>query len=137
LFNPGDTLHLESALVYARDFQGDNLSSLALLKTRIQEVHDFYQRFLGISDKGQFCGKIDLYPNPCRSEFFVDISMDDRSKPVDYLIFDLPGREVQRGKITPGGIIKINVSGLQPGIYMVKFIDDQASITRKLIKEDN
>ncbi len=117
--------------------EGDNLSSLALLKSHIQQIRDFYQNSLGINEKRTLMPEIDIYPNPCRSEFFVDISKDDMNKPVDYFIFDMPGREVQRGEITPGGIIRINVSGLQPGIYLVKFVDGQVSITKKLIKEDS
>ncbi len=40
----GDTIHLEFAFVFARDYEGDHLSSFSLLKNRIQQVRDFYKR---------------------------------------------------------------------------------------------
>lgn len=137
IFNSGDTIHLEYALVYARDTEGDNLSSLALLKSSIQQIRDFYQNSLGINDKRNLGPKIDIYPNPCRSEFFVDISPADQNKPMEYFMFDVLGKNIQQGKINTNGISMIKTSNLAPGFYLVKFVDGQASVTKKIILESS
>ena len=42
-FNPGDTVQIDLAFVFARDYAGNNLTSVSLLKQRIQELINYYQ----------------------------------------------------------------------------------------------
>jgi hypothetical protein len=135
-FTPGDTIHLEYALVYARDLEGDNLSSITFLKNRIQQVHDFYQNSLGTNNLSQITPKIDIYPNPCKSELFVKISYTDPNTQIDFFIFDLLGSKVQSGKINGDEFSIFSISDLAPGFYLIKFVVGQNSVTKKFIRED-
>lgn len=100
-FNPGDTLHLEYALVFARDFEGDNISSLALLKNRIQQVHDFYQDALGVEKPVTTIRTVNLYPNPCTSDLYIDVSQFPAGTTVDFAVFDILGKQLMYGKLNP------------------------------------
>jgi len=72
-FHPGDVQDLELAFSFARDYNGTPLSSLDLLKTRVDSIRKAYmmnvlpngQSFNGINDgKGKPSSQIGLYPNP-------------------------------------------------------------------------
>jgi len=134
-FNPGDTLHLEYALIFARDFEGDNLSSLALLKNRIQEVRDFYQNALGIDKRDDFSYQVNLFPNPCQGELFVKLTSVDANSKISYSVFDILGEKVLDGAIKSEQLNVLDFSNLKAGIYFIRFFDGQNTITRKVIRE--
>jgi hypothetical protein len=134
-FHPGDTLHLEYALVFARDFEGDNLSSLALLKNRIQQVHAFYQNALGIEKPDQTIKRVNLYPNPCTSDLFIDVSQLPAGTTVDFAVFDILGKQVMHGKLNSESEKVVDFSKLDPGIYFVRFVDGKNTYTKKVIRE--
>jgi len=134
-FNPGDTLHLEYALVFARDFEGDNISSLALLKNRIQQVHDFYQDALGVEKPVTTIRTVNLYPNPCTSDLYIDVSQFPAGTTVDFAVFDILGKQLMYGKLNPKSENVIDFSKLDPGIYFVRFVDGKNSYTKKVIRE--
>ncbi|MDD2633052.1 MAG: T9SS type A sorting domain-containing protein [Bacteroidales bacterium] len=133
--NPGDTLHLEYALVFARDFEGDNLSSLALLKNRIQQVHTFYQNALGIEKPASTIRTVNLYPNPCTSNLFIDVSQFPAGTTVDFVVFDILGKQLMHGRLNPKSEKVVDFSKLNPGIYFVRFVDGKNSYTKKVIRE--
>ncbi|MDD4177635.1 T9SS type A sorting domain-containing protein [Candidatus Falkowbacteria bacterium] len=133
--NPGDTLHLEYALVFARDFEGDNLSSLALLKNRIQQVHTFYQNALGIEKPDPTIKTVNLYPNPCTNDLFIDVSQFPAGTTVDFAVFDILGKQLMHGRLNPKSENVVDFSKLDPGIYFVRFVDGKNSYTKKVIRE--
>jgi hypothetical protein len=133
--NPGDTLHLEYALVFARDFEGDNLSSLALLKNRIQQVHTFYQNALGIEKPASTIRTVNLYPNPCTSNLFIDVSQFPAGTKIDFAVFDILGKQLMHGRLNPKSENVVDFSKLNPGIYFVRFVDGKNSYTKKVIRE--
>lgn len=134
-FNPGDTLHLEYALVFARDYEGDNLSSLALLKNRIQQVHDFYQDALGIEKPVTTIRTVNLYPNPCTSDLYIDVSQFPAGTTVDFAVFDIIGKQLMQGKLNPETENLVDFSKINPGIYFVRFVDGKNTYTKKVIRE--
>ena len=133
-FYPGDTLHLEYALLFARDYEGDNLSSLALLKNRIQEVRDFYQDALGIDKPDPVTTTAKLYPNPCTSDLYVDLSQFPAGTTIDFAVFDILGKRLLNGKLNPVKENVIDFSTLDPGIYFVRFVDGKNTYTKKVIR---
>ena len=58
-----------------------------------------------------------MYPNPAADELTIEISMDLHS---DLVISDLQGKQVLQQK-SLSGKQEINVSNLEPGIYLVKW----------------
>jgi len=134
-FLPGDTIHHDFALVFARDYQGDNLSAVALLKQRIQQIHDFYQNSLSVPEIPIEQIAINIFPNPFGRSFYVEFKSNAQRRPVDYIILDVLGKQVEKGKIIPGEVSKIHLSRLSPGIFFIRIFDGQNTITRKLIKK--
>ena len=116
--HPGDTLHLENALVFARDFEGDHLSSLALLKTRIQEVRDFYQNALAIDNPDGFNYELNLFPNPFTDVLNIEFSPTDQSSEISYSVFDILGEKVLVGNISVKTTTTVDFSNLKAGIYL-------------------
>ena len=135
-FYPGDTLHLEYALVFARDYQGDNLSSLALLKNRIQQVHDFYQNALGIEKSKPASKTAKLYPNPCTDNLYVDLSQYPAGTTIDFAVFDILGKQIMKGSLNPKSENLIDFSKTDPGIYFIRFVDGKNTYTQKVIRNN-
>ncbi len=133
--NPGDTLHLEYALVFARDYQGDHLSSVALLKTRIQEVRDFYQNALGIENSEGFKYELNLFPNPFTDVLNIEFSPTGQQSEISYSVFDILGEKVLDGSISGEILNTLDFSNLKAGIYFIRFNDGKNIFTRKVIRE--
>ncbi len=71
-------------------------------------------------------------PNPVRERLQIDVEGKARPK-LSYRIFDLQGRTLDRGVLSPGA--GVNVSDLSPGIYFVQVIQDGVATTpEKIIK---
>lgn len=135
-FNPGDTLHMEYALVFARDFAGDNLSSVALLRSRIQEVHDFYQEALGMDKPNILNQNLVVYPNPCKGHLFVDASGKSANARIAYTVFDILGEKLLEGSFSLNTENKIDFNTIKPGIYFIRFNDGKNTFTKKVILEE-
>jgi hypothetical protein len=135
-FNPGDTLHLEYALVFARDYEGDNLSSVALLKTRIQQVRDFYQNALGIKKPASTTKIVNLYPNPCADKLFIDVSQFPVGTTIDFAVFDILGKQLMQGKLNQESENVVDFSKINPGIYFIRIVDGKRTFTQKVIREE-
>ncbi|HZK08526.1 MAG TPA: T9SS type A sorting domain-containing protein [Bacteroidales bacterium] len=133
-FNPGDTLHMEYALVFARDYEGDNLSSVALLKTRIQEVRDFYQNALGIEKPASTAMTLNLYPNPFTDKLFIDASQFPTGTAIDFAVFDILGKQLMQGKLHPETENVVDFSKINPGIYFIRIVDGKNSYTKKVVR---
>lgn len=72
---------------------------------------------------------LEMYPNPASSE--LTISAGDIN--ADYLIVDITGKEVKKGK-TNAKDTTINISEMKQGVYLVKFFTNEKYIgTKKLI----
>ncbi|MBK8968529.1 MAG: CocE/NonD family hydrolase [Lewinellaceae bacterium] len=70
---------------------------------------------------------VSLFPNPASGFVTVESTL-----PLDrYEIFDLTGKRIHAGKL-PGG--RINVSGLQNGVYLVQFFSAGRTVMKKLVK---
>jgi len=133
--HPGDTLHLENALVFARDYEGDHLTSLALLKIRIQEVRDFYQNALVVENPDAFKYELNLFPNPFTDVLNVEFSPTGQASKISYSVFDILGEKVLVGSIRGEILNTLDFSNLKAGIYFIRFNDGKNILTRKVIRE--
>ena len=72
--------------------------------------------------------QIALYPNPARGSFFLQFNEE---KPRHIALLDLGGRVLSRYS-TQLSLEKIDIPGIQPGMYIVKISDARNVITKKL-----
>lgn len=128
----GDTLHLAFALVFARDYQGDNLSSVTLLKERVAEVRDFYQNSLSIPQQATIPIEVKIFPNPFSSWLRVDVAKNNKN--LQYYVYDIIGAKVRQGELKSNEKTLLNFSELKNGLYFITMSDGQTTLTRKIIK---
>jgi hypothetical protein len=71
---------------------------------------------------------LNLYPNPVSTGKVYISSKNDLEKEI--IIFDILGKKVLQTKIDTK---ELNVSNLQPGVYIIKITEEEATSSRKLI----
>lgn len=71
---------------------------------------------------------LSLYPNPVTSGKVYISTKNDSNKEI--IIFDLLGKKVLQTLISSR---ELNVSSLNPGVYIIKINEENATATRKLI----
>jgi hypothetical protein len=76
---------------------------------------------------------IELYPNPT-SNFINIVNRADMAFE-GVKIYDMNGRFVSEVLITNSNTLKIDLSGLSSGIYMLHAYNDQLNIIKKVIKK--
>jgi hypothetical protein len=133
-YNAGDTLNLDFALVFARDYQGDHLSSVALLKERIQQVRDFYQEALSVEEIQQDSPALKVYPNPFTGELFVVTT--SFGEQINWHITDISGSIISQGKQMISSDFRLDLTGLRRGVYFLYLNDGRLTGTAKLIKTE-
>jgi hypothetical protein len=69
-----------------------------------------------------------MYPNPVSNGKVYISTKNDSNKEV--IIFDLLGKKVLQTMLSSR---ELNVSNLQPGVYIIKINEENATATRKLI----
>jgi hypothetical protein len=131
-FNPGDMLEFEVALVFARDYPGNNLSSVGLLKKRIADVREFYALSARVDEPLLSPAGIEIYPNPFID--FVEVEFSIPGKMSDYVVFDIHGKVLQTGHLHKNDLNSINFTNLKKGVYFFTIKTREISLTKKLIK---
>ncbi|HNY03209.1 MAG TPA: T9SS type A sorting domain-containing protein, partial [Bacteroidales bacterium] len=71
--------------------------------------------------------RLKLYPNPAGREVTIESEV-----PFNLGFFTPDGRPVLTRRIT-GKVERINLTGLEPGLYILRFSNDRSLITRKLL----
>jgi adenylate kinase family enzyme len=71
---------------------------------------------------------LNLYPNPVTNGKVYISTKNDSNKEI--IIFDLLGKKVLQTLMNSK---ELNVSGLNPGVYIIKINEENATATRKLI----
>lgn len=75
-------------------------------------------------------GRIEVYPNPCRTGS-VSISRQDHPEGgADFLLLDLSGRMVASGELEENGLCQLDLPSLPSGVYSVVFLDSGAEPVR-------
>jgi len=86
---------------------------------------------IGISENQQLTSRLVVYPNPSQNIFNVELPAQQT---FELSIEDLTGRKIFETK-TLNGIIQIDGSDFNNGIYFVRAASDKISLTSKLIKQ--
>lgn len=77
-----------------------------------------------------------VYPNPARN--YVDIKLSGSDQLTGLYIYDLTGKliyqkSVENESLSVSSTTRVDVSGLRPGIYLVKLADIQRELYKRLI----
>jgi hypothetical protein len=70
-----------------------------------------------------------MYPNPAKNNLFIETALNSD---INVAIIDVLGKEVINSKVSNN---TVNISGLSPGIYIVKITEEGKTSTKKLIIE--
>ena len=143
VMNPGDTIPLELAILFARDYGGDNLSSVTLLKERLKKLRAYYftdsipcNTILGTEDvKDEIDHSIHIYPNPAKELFYIELSSLEEIN-MDFEMISITGSTLIQGKqdLKRGvNTITINCQNLPADLYILKLGFEESIIYRKVI----
>lgn len=75
-----------------------------------------------------------LYPNPVTE--FLNVVINNQEKQLDLILTDINGREVYWGSCqntVPGLTVKIDVTGLARGLYILRLQSDDLLYTEKIV----
>ncbi len=70
-----------------------------------------------------------MYPNPAKNNLFIETALNSD---INVAIVDVLGKEVINSKVSNNAV---NISGLTPGMYIVKITEEGKTSTKKLIIE--
>ncbi len=133
--DPGDTISLELAILFARDYGGDNLSSVTLLLDRLKKLRAFYfndsipcEELIHIEEKmNEDDNILHIFPNPSSLEIYCRMSVVDclsagasaKAGRFSMFIYDMYGKNQEEIPIPKGQEqLRIDVSNYPAGIYI-------------------
>jgi hypothetical protein len=121
-FNAGQTIPLDYCFTWARDYNGDNISSAELLRTRIAALAPSWntlinapETYFGVTETEQG-NSILVYPNPVKNKATVT---NESSSQREYLLYSINGLFIKQGILKPGNNL-LDISDLKPGVYILK-----------------
>lgn len=88
---------------------------------------------LGIGDViDENMPSVKLYPNPTNKDVFVSVENPSEGS-IECVVYDMMGRKLHSQTLDGSGVNKLDVKGLKPGTYMVKFLSEMFENTELLI----
>ncbi len=121
-FNAGETIPLDYCFTWARDYNGDNISSAELLRTRIAALAPSWntlitapKTYFGVPETEQG-NSILVYPNPVKNKATVT---NESSSQREYLLYSINGLFIKQGILKPGNNL-LDISELKPGVFILK-----------------
>jgi len=142
-FRPGDAMCIDLALTTARDMNGNHIDSFVLLKEYAAQVQEFYNENFpascfdvapGFEEKGTPAFSLKIYPVPANDYLMAELLTGSKTTAGEYLISDLTGRTIKSAKFN-NTAIAIDVSQLQPGMYILTIQSGNKRLSAKFIKQ--
>ena len=112
---------------YVEDFE--DLAIVAFIQDRNEPFRRLHSTVnyasgpVGIADRHSDLAEMVVYPNPASSEFFVNLG--DRAEADGRLeLIDMRGQLVHQAEVPMGyQLIQLNIDRLNPGLYMVRYME--------------
>jgi hypothetical protein len=142
-FRPGDAVCIDLALTTARDMNGNHIDSFVLLKEYAAQVQTFYNENFpascfdvapGFEETGTPAASLKIYPVPAGDYLMAELPSGTKTTTGEYLISDLTGRTIKSAK-TSSAAVSIDVSQLQPGMYILTIQSGNKRLSAKFIKQ--
>lgn len=80
--------------------------------------------------EAEFNKGIIVYPNPATTTVQIDVNI---SESFEVLIYDMQGKEIYQKTLLQTGNNSLDTSGIQSGIYIMKFTIDNSNFSKKLL----
>ncbi|MBT3301202.1 MAG: T9SS type A sorting domain-containing protein, partial [Bacteroidetes bacterium] len=77
---------------------------------------------------------IKTYPNPTQNTLFIDPQY--LQPPFTYSIFDMRGKELMQGEMRSNEVFSLDISALNPQVYLIKVHGETQTSVSKFIKVD-
>jgi hypothetical protein len=107
----------------------DPSGNAAIEKQRIVNVKESFGGFNDLS----FEASVNIYPNPNNGKFTLVVNRD-KAINLKIVIYDMLGNQIKdltKDEIS-SGIYNFDMGGLAAGNYMIQFVTDQTSTSKKL-----
>ncbi|GAA4280763.1 T9SS type A sorting domain-containing protein [Gaetbulibacter aestuarii] len=88
------------------------------------------QNSLGIDENA--IAQFEMFPNP--SNAILNLKLPQKLSTVDVHVYDLLGKELLNRSYENSNLIKVNISDLSRGIYLVKLSSDTSAKTKQFVK---
>lgn len=128
-FNSGDTIPLEMAIVFARDYDGDHLSCVTLLRERIKALRAYYfsdsipcHNGLGSGESELPPDRLMIYPNPASGKITIQGSKIIANAHI--YIYDVTGKFMMRKQTGTQQQLDLDVATFPSGIYFAILRND-------------
>ena len=143
--NSGQMQEVEYAFVTSFDssIAGNNIISLAKLKTDIQKINTFYNQVnkpncfqaitVGVKEVVKQ-NDFTLFPNPAKSSITISSTIIGPIK-VNYEVVDVLGKVVKQNENTGSDKFSININDLNSGIYFLRLQVNNSIVVKKFVKE--
>lgn len=89
--------------------------------------------FSGVSNTQLIVPQIKIFPNPAVGYITVDAA--GMLCDLNYMIYDILGREIASGTLKCSSANQIYISGLENGMYIINVSDGKKKVSRKFIKQ--
>lgn len=107
-----------------------NMYSLAPSKNKINEIENLIENFSNQLDNQT--DLVTIYPNPFYNFIIVDFKTEFGAEKID--VIDSDGRLVNSIEVHHDTNIRINLSSMKAGIYIIKAIGGDSVISKRVIK---
>ncbi len=127
-FDNSDLVSWHRYRITAFNNVGSNSSEIVVIRGTGDDTLDVKNEIVDNS-------KLKVYPNPFKNS--IKFKMNNKSNIYsDWLIFDLKGAVLKKGKITNFENNEISTDELSSGTYIIKFIGETKSTTKRIIKSN-
>jgi hypothetical protein len=120
--NAGQSIPLDYCFTFARDYTGDNLSSVELLQDLVSTITTNPEDYISIPSTYFSINvqakstKLSVLPNPAQ-DWIIVVSEEKAAQP--FFLYDFSGKLVLDGNLKAGKN-QINIQSLKPGVYLLK-----------------
>lgn len=77
--------------------------------------------------------KVKIYPNPSKTQVFIEGLEKITQNKMNFQIFDIYGRSIMSSEIVPAIRNNINISSISSGKYIIRFLNNDAFVSKVIL----